>query len=81
MTALGPTTTPDQLDLLPHDDRGGAILAAHWFLTGLATVFLALRIYCKRISRLRLWWDDWVLIAAWVRWSWCYVYALPAAWG
>ncbi|KAK4154612.1 hypothetical protein C8A00DRAFT_42613 [Chaetomidium leptoderma] len=50
---------------LPHDDRGPVVLATHWFLTILATIFLALRLYCKRITRLSLWWDDCILIAAW----------------
>lgn len=33
-----------------------------------ASVFLALRIYCKFLARGRrgLWWDDWILVAAWV---------------
>jgi hypothetical protein len=61
-----PGLTPEQLAQLPHDDRGPAMLAAHWGLTALATVFLALRVYCKRITGLSLWWDDWILIAAWV---------------
>ncbi|KAK3385828.1 hypothetical protein B0H63DRAFT_449829 [Podospora didyma] len=42
------------------------MLAAIWTLVALATLFLALRIYCK-IWRLRkLWWDDWVLFISWV---------------
>ncbi|KAK4040973.1 hypothetical protein C8A01DRAFT_35029 [Parachaetomium inaequale] len=61
-----PGLTPEQLAQLPHDDRCPAMLATHWGLTALATVFLALRVYCKRITSLRLWWDDWILIAAWV---------------
>ncbi|KAK1756326.1 hypothetical protein QBC47DRAFT_321507 [Echria macrotheca] len=48
-----------------HDDRGPAIIAVHWSLTALATIFLGLRVYCKHITKRRLWWDDWILIAAW----------------
>jgi hypothetical protein len=35
-------------------------------LTGLAAVFLGLRLYCKRIRQNKLWWDDYILIAAFV---------------
>jgi len=51
---------------LPHDDRGPELLGVSWGLTGLATLFLTLRLYCKYSSRRRLWWDDYILIAAWV---------------
>ncbi|KAI1351445.1 hypothetical protein F5Y01DRAFT_283172 [Xylaria sp. FL0043] len=45
----------------------GVVLdAVNWTLTALAAVFLSLRVYCK-ISRSRgLWWDDYVLIAAFI---------------
>ncbi|KAK3317964.1 putative integral membrane protein [Apodospora peruviana] len=61
-----PTFTPEELALLPHDDRGPALIATSWSLTCLATIFLGLRVYCKTIGRRGLWWDDWILIAAWV---------------
>jgi hypothetical protein len=61
--------TPEEIAKLPHDDRGSAILGVHWALTGLAMIFLALRIYCKRLTSRKLWWDDWILIAAYVRLS------------
>jgi hypothetical protein len=51
---------------LPHDNYGPHFNAAIWVLTGLAAVFLALRMYCKRIRRKNLWWDDLVLIASFV---------------
>lgn len=51
----------------PIPDQGRQSLIIIWTLVALATVFTALRFYAK-ISRLnRLWWDDWVLLAAWVR--------------
>jgi len=59
--------TPEELAQLPHDDRGPQILAIHWTLTAFATIFLGLRIYAKHLTGRNLWWDDWVLIAAWVR--------------
>jgi len=63
---ISPRLAPEQQVHLPHDDRGPLMLGIHWGLTMLATIFLGLRIYCKRITRLRLWWDDCILIAAWV---------------
>ncbi|KAI0815922.1 hypothetical protein GGR55DRAFT_630969 [Xylaria sp. FL0064] len=45
---------------------GVVLNAVNWTLTALAAVFLSLRVYCK-ISRSRgLWWDDYVLIAAFI---------------
>ena len=50
----------------PIPDQGQQMVAAIWTLVALATVFMALRFYCK-IWRLRkLWWDDWVLFMSWV---------------
>ncbi|KAL1845002.1 hypothetical protein VTK73DRAFT_1353 [Phialemonium thermophilum] len=37
-----------------------------WVLAALATVFLALRVYCKLWRGRRLWWDDHFLVASWV---------------
>ncbi len=61
-----PQLTPDELALLPHDDRGPTLCGVSWLLTVLASGFLTLRIYCKFIGRRTLWWDDWILIASWV---------------
>lgn len=57
---------PSMLDGRPIDDRGPMVVAVCWTLTALASVFLALRLYCKYVSRRALWWDDWILIGAWV---------------
>jgi hypothetical protein len=37
-----------------------------WTLTAMATIFLALRLYCKQKTGKRLLVDDWFLIGAWV---------------
>jgi hypothetical protein len=58
--------TPEEFVRLPHDDRGSTILAVHWTLSTLTTIFLGLRIYVKRATGRKLWWDEWILIAAWV---------------
>ncbi|KAI1259792.1 hypothetical protein F5Y18DRAFT_432924 [Xylariaceae sp. FL1019] len=45
----------------------GVILnAVNWTLTILALLFLALRVYCKLARSRGLWWDDYLLIAAWI---------------
>ena len=51
----------------PHNDLGPNLNIAAWVMTGAAAVFLGLRLYCKRIRQNKLWWDDYVLIAAFVR--------------
>ncbi|KAK0619105.1 hypothetical protein B0T14DRAFT_602995 [Immersiella caudata] len=60
-----PPLTPEEYAALPHDDRGPTIVAVHWSMTSLATIFLGLRLYCKRLTKRSLWWDDWILIFAW----------------
>ena len=61
------TTTMDELDL--SKDPGPTVNAAIWSTGAVSTVFLLLRIYCKQIKAKGLWWDDYLLIAAWVRLS------------
>lgn len=59
--------TRDPDDGLAHDNLGPQFNVAIWVLTGAAALFLALRLYCKFIRRKKLWWDDWVLLASFVR--------------
>lgn len=61
------SATATATGLPAHDDRGPAFTAVSWALTALASVLLGLRLYCKLFSGRRLWWDDWILVAAWVR--------------
>jgi len=37
-----------------------------WALTALSAIFLVLRIFCKLWRGRKLWWDDFLTIAAWV---------------
>ncbi|OTB15750.1 hypothetical protein K445DRAFT_317394 [Daldinia sp. EC12] len=37
-----------------------------WFMVGVSLLALVLRLYCRLSRRRPLWWDDFVLIAAWV---------------
>ena len=57
---------PFDLSLLPKDDLGPGIRAGVWILVALSGVFLGLRVYCKQRRHSRLFWDDTILIAAWV---------------
>ncbi len=50
----------------PVQDRGMETVTVVWVLTAAATVFLALRIYCKAKIARGMWWDDYVLIVSWV---------------
>lgn len=58
--------TPEELALLPHDNGGPKLNAVIWLLTGISAVFLGLRVYCKFLRHKGLWWDDYLLIMAWV---------------
>jgi len=53
--------------LLDHGDKGHLLLSVHWALTAVAAAFLAVRLYCKVSYKRGLWWDDWILIGALVR--------------
>jgi hypothetical protein len=48
------------------DDNGPMLVGVTWGLTFLCGGFLGLRIYAKLSRRQRLWWDDHILITAWV---------------
>jgi hypothetical protein len=50
-----------------HENLGPYLLRVVWPLAALSTLFLGLRAYCKLSRRHRLWWDDYILIASWVR--------------
>ncbi|KAM7197916.1 hypothetical protein V8F20_006364 [Naviculisporaceae sp. PSN 640] len=58
--------TPEQLAALPHDSLGPKLNAIIWSLTAIAAVFLGLRLYCRAVISKVLWWDDWLLLAAWL---------------
>lgn len=48
-------------------DRGTSMVVTVWVLFGFAGIFLGLRVYCRCRDGGRLWWDDWVMIVAFVR--------------
>ncbi|KAK3390763.1 hypothetical protein B0H63DRAFT_557673 [Podospora didyma] len=49
-----------------NDTLAPQILIACWLVEGLSAIFLVLRIFCKLIRSRRLWYDDYILIAAWL---------------
>ncbi len=63
---FGVPLTPEQDAVFPHDNGASRLLGSIWALSALATVFLALRVYCRMLKRQSLWWDDGILIASWV---------------
>lgn len=48
------------------ESKGYETIVALWLLISLSGLFLALRLYCKFLKKRGLWWDDHVLVAAWV---------------
>ncbi|KAK3314836.1 hypothetical protein B0H66DRAFT_535724 [Apodospora peruviana] len=51
---------------LPHNDLGPQLNTVFWLLTGVSLAFMLTRIFCKVIRGRHLWWDDYILMAAWV---------------
>ncbi|KAK4446246.1 hypothetical protein QBC34DRAFT_305332 [Podospora aff. communis PSN243] len=62
----GAAPTPEQLASLPHDSQAVKMNAVPWALNSIASLFLVLRLFAKLWRRKRLWWDDYILIAAWI---------------
>ncbi|KAK0614424.1 hypothetical protein B0T14DRAFT_438922 [Immersiella caudata] len=54
------------LAALPHDNMGPTVLIVTWVLTAIASIFLALRLYCKISVNRRIWWDDGILLASYI---------------
>lgn len=47
-----------------NETRGPVVIGVTAMLITLDTVFVALRIWARRIRKLGLWWDDWLIIMA-----------------
>jgi hypothetical protein len=58
--------TPEMLAMLPHDNAGMRLIVSIWVMNVLALGFLLARVYCKFLRHRGLWWDDGVLIGAYV---------------
>lgn len=50
----------------PHDNLAPQLNFTLWLMASLSALFLSLRIYCKFLRQRPLWWDDHILVAAWV---------------
>ena len=61
-------TPRDQVqgDGLPHDSAATHLNTTIWVLVGFSAFFLVLRLYCKFLRHRGFWWDDYILIGAWV---------------
>jgi len=55
-----------QADMEEPSDFGPLLNLAIWTLAGSATVFLGLRLLAKHRGQRVLWYDDYLLIGAWV---------------
>ncbi|KAI0025204.1 hypothetical protein F4780DRAFT_417901 [Xylariomycetidae sp. FL0641] len=55
--------TQEQYDALPHDSRGGVVIAASVACMALATIVVSLRIYTRHFLLNRLWADDILTVA------------------
>lgn len=53
-------------DNVVYYNPAGEIYTGLWILFAASTVFLALRLWCKLTRRHGLWYDDYVLLAAYV---------------
>lgn len=63
----GTSLSPAVLQRINKENYGPQINFTIWLLTALSAMFLALRVYCKFLRHRGLWWDDYILIASWVR--------------
>lgn len=58
-----PPLTPEELQ----QNRGSSIIAGTSVVFTLASVAIILRLWSRRLKRVRLGLDDWLILAAWVR--------------
>lgn len=52
---------------LADNPRGVTIVGVLWSMVAFSGVFLGLRLYSKLARSRQLWWDDYLIIVAWVR--------------
>lgn len=49
------------------NDPAPVVISAMWSMLAVSTAFLVLRVYCRAFRVRAMWWDDYLLIAGWVR--------------
>jgi hypothetical protein len=52
--------------MLPHDSAGPKLNAVFWVRSTVSGLFMAARLYAKRLRGRAYWWDDLLLLASWV---------------
>ncbi|PKS11250.1 hypothetical protein jhhlp_003011 [Lomentospora prolificans] len=62
----GPPGFPAPSGAEAGEDLGSRTLIQVWTLASFAGLLMALRLYCKWLKHRGLWWDDYILIAAWI---------------
>ncbi|KAM0277437.1 hypothetical protein ACHAQH_005801 [Verticillium albo-atrum] len=62
--AAGDAVVPEMPVLT--NDPGPTVVASIWSMMAIATVFFALRIYCKTVRTRGMWWDDYIMLVAWL---------------
>ncbi|KAK0647991.1 hypothetical protein B0T16DRAFT_455501 [Cercophora newfieldiana] len=65
-SAATPSSTATGSSATDLEDYSLPLNVTIWFLSGIATLFLTLRLYAKIWRKRPLWWDDYVLIAGWL---------------
>lgn len=63
-TRDGSSDVPFVMDV--SKDPAPRVVASIWAMISVSTVFLLLRVYCKRVRTRGMWIDDHILIASWV---------------
>ena len=61
-----PTTSQDVTPAFLVQSLQSKIYAACIVVSVAATIAITLRLLCRRRAKAYLWWDDWIVIAAWV---------------
>lgn len=66
---LLPLLTPDYPGLDLNANQGPKIIAVSAVLIAISTIAVILRFMSRMVSKAGLWWDDWLIVAAMVRYA------------
>jgi len=66
---LLPLLTPDYPGLDLNAPQGPKIIAVSAVLIAISTIAVILRFMSRMVSKAGLWWDDWLIVAAMVRYA------------
>jgi hypothetical protein len=65
--ASNTTDSPTAVMPVFDNDPATVVISAMWSMLAVSSVFLAMRVYCRAFRTRAMWWDDYLLIAGWVR--------------